>query len=543
MLVVLVTHNVQFGKNLSRNLFCDARLTKDGVALIPVHKIILASFSSKFKRMFESQDQRDLLTVVPVVDFPNLKRVINFIYDSRVTLHSKEELDDFLDALSILKVEVEHTVTTMKPSGRGELEVVDVKHYGADGEAVESLCSEQESSEQDSSQERGELEALRQEALSSLVKVESRRAPRDGSSSNLESPGQRRLGRESSSMRRSKGRKIGGSNTCSGGSETENWCKNTERAGGFGRGEKGNRERAKDFHSKKTRNSESEGRFVVGRSDAIPEGDLRLKLAKRKREEESSPHRDLRHKIQSKKCCAFSEEESCNCRRFSHGQHSRRKQNNQERLSEVGGEFIYLKDKTCTVETVDLEEHFSKDRDVAKVKFVGKRGGSNIFKVVVTATWQSNQMRSFYRVRGVELEVESKIQREYTGNNLSGDGQKLRSGGRFEGEAERTHGRGKAGWWETQRGTRENWEVKEANTVQKEDQQAHPQSGTRDLQVELLPDAVPATVSEASVESFLKGFRSQVEMKDEKRELLLKVGKEIKEDDVKVKEEREHKAE
>ena len=104
MRVVLVTHNVQFSKYLSRNLFCDARLTKDGVALIPVHKIILASFSSKFKRMFESQDQRDWLTNVPVVDFPNLKRVINFIYDSRVTLHSKEELDDFLDALSILKV-------------------------------------------------------------------------------------------------------------------------------------------------------------------------------------------------------------------------------------------------------------------------------------------------------------------------------------------------------------------------------------------------------------------------------------------------------
>ena len=138
MVVVLVTHNVQFSKNLSRNLFCDARLTKNGVALIPVHKIILASFSPKFKRMFENQDQRDGLTVVPVVDFSNLKSVINFIYDGRITLHSKEELEDFLDALSILKVvetlrsndkdisqvDVEHTVTTMKISGRGELEVV-----------------------------------------------------------------------------------------------------------------------------------------------------------------------------------------------------------------------------------------------------------------------------------------------------------------------------------------------------------------------------------------------------------------------------------
>ena len=54
---------------------------------------------------------------------------------------------------------------------------------------------------------------------------------------------------------------------------------------------------------------------------------------------------------------------------------------------------------------------------------------------------------------------------------------------------------------------------------------------------------MPATVSESSVESFLKGFRSQVEMKGEERELLLKVEKENKEGGVKVKEEREHKAE
>ena len=104
MVVILVTHDVRLGKNFSRNLFCDARVTKDRVAFIPVHKIILASFSSKFKKIFESEDTGGGLTEVPLVDFPNLKRVINFIYDSRVTLHSKEELDDFLDALSILKV-------------------------------------------------------------------------------------------------------------------------------------------------------------------------------------------------------------------------------------------------------------------------------------------------------------------------------------------------------------------------------------------------------------------------------------------------------
>ena len=258
-------------------------------------------------------------------------------------------------------------------------------------------------------------------------------------------------------------------------SETEDRRKNAERSGGCERGENGNWERGMDFHtgihSKKTRNSESEGRFVVGRRCSIPEGDLRLKLAKRKREEESSPHRDLRHKIKSKKSCIFSEEESCRGRRLSNGEHSRHKQNNQERLKEVGEEFIYLRDKTCTVETLDLEEHFSKYKDAAKVKFVGKKGGSNIFKVVVTATWQSNQMRSFYTIRGVELEVESKTQRS---------GEKLR------GEAERTHDWEKTGWWEThlvqQRGAREDWEVKEANTVEREDRQAHRRRGTRDLQ-------------------------------------------------------------
>ena len=104
MAFILVTHDKSFSKNCSQNLFCDAKLTKDGVTLIPVHKIVLASFSSKFKKIFEGEDQRDGLTIVPVVDFTNLKRVINFIYDGEITLHSKGELDDFLDAMSVLKV-------------------------------------------------------------------------------------------------------------------------------------------------------------------------------------------------------------------------------------------------------------------------------------------------------------------------------------------------------------------------------------------------------------------------------------------------------
>ena len=91
-------------------------------------------------------------------------------------------------------------------------------------------------------------------------------------------------------------------------------------------------------------------------------------------------------------------------------------------------------------------------------------------------------MRSFYTIRGVELEVESKIQREYTDSNLD----KSRSGGRLQREAEGSHGRGKTGWWKThfveERGAREDREVKEANTAKKEDRQPHHRSGMRGLQ-------------------------------------------------------------
>ena len=103
---------------------------------------------------------------------------------------------------------------------------------------------------------------------------------RGGSSSKPESAGQRRPGRESSPMGKSKWRRSGrgfdGSNTRSDGSETEDRRNNAERAGGCERGEEGNWERGMDLHSKKTRNFESEGRFVVGRRDSILEGDLRL---------------------------------------------------------------------------------------------------------------------------------------------------------------------------------------------------------------------------------------------------------------------------
>ena len=57
MVIIQVTHDVQFSKKLSRNLFCDARLTKDGVTLIPVqswqasHISLRESLKAKIEEM------------------------------------------------------------------------------------------------------------------------------------------------------------------------------------------------------------------------------------------------------------------------------------------------------------------------------------------------------------------------------------------------------------------------------------------------------------------------------------------------------------
>ena len=177
---------------------------------------------------------------------------------------------------------------------------------------------------------------------------------------------------------------------------------------------------------------------------------------------------------------------------------------------------------------MDIEEHFSKDRDVVKVKFIGKQRGSNMFKLTVTAAWQANQMRSFHTIRGVDLEVESRIRRPSslegdsfcTGGNLSRESQNLdksgsmsggdsgRPGGSLLRKAEETDGRERKGWWNKhfvkQRGTEENWGLRvEGNAVKQKDQQPQYRSGLRGLQdgnigsTRLVPeDGAPSTTRE-----------------------------------------------
>ena len=93
-------------KRFPKNLFPDAWLTKDGVALLPVHRVILAGASEKFKKLFQREEGEKRVHVVPLVDFDILKKVVNFIYDGEIVLESREGHSDFMDALATLQVEV-----------------------------------------------------------------------------------------------------------------------------------------------------------------------------------------------------------------------------------------------------------------------------------------------------------------------------------------------------------------------------------------------------------------------------------------------------
>ena len=106
-----VSHSLHIlgNKRFPKDLFCDAWLTKDRVSLIPVHRVILAGVSDKFKKLFQRQDEegRGRVHVVHTpLDYDILKRVVNFIYDGQIVLKSGEEHGDFMDALATLKVEV-----------------------------------------------------------------------------------------------------------------------------------------------------------------------------------------------------------------------------------------------------------------------------------------------------------------------------------------------------------------------------------------------------------------------------------------------------
>ena len=113
MVVLELSHGCRLGRHFSRELYCDAQLTKDGVTTLPVHRAILAAASTKFGRMFEGKDNKAPF-VVPLVDFATLAQVVEYIYEGRVVFPSQVELEDFMTVLDIMKVDLEGQVTRVK---------------------------------------------------------------------------------------------------------------------------------------------------------------------------------------------------------------------------------------------------------------------------------------------------------------------------------------------------------------------------------------------------------------------------------------------
>jgi len=416
MVVILVTHDIRFGKNLSRNLFCDAMLTKDGVTLIPVHKIILASVSAKFRKVFE--DGGGGLTIVPVVDFPNLKRVVNFIYEGQISFGSQEELNEFSDALTLLKVEVEHTITTMESAGNGELRVLDVKHIGA--QEIEASTS---AASQDLNHEKLELESLRRQALSTLKRGNEKRKSR---SKDCRSSAKRETERSRSQLsngkRRGRGGEVSSERSINQSAErTRSPLSISSRGGDVGSGGEYSRSsRSGRSRSPLRRRDREERNYGTGKGGGHWDWERDLNSRRdRQKLGNGKTKQDVRSRIgrNFSRVCYFFQDGSCtkgdSCS-FSHDVSQEREQLERRRdaddlQEDPGADVIYLRDKTFSVRTVDIEEHLSKFGDVVKVKFIGRQERGNLFKVVVVGGIQRRDRKEvdlYFTVCGVRLEKE-----------------------------------------------------------------------------------------------------------------------------------------
>ena len=132
--------------------------------------------------------------------------------------------------------------------------------------------------------------------------------------------------------------------------------------------------------------------------------------------------RESQRKKMFTKICFFFQEGTCTkgdfCT-FSHDVTNEREQVERRldaavRREDPGVEVLYLRDKTFTVKTLGIKEHFSKFGDVVKVMFIGKQDGGNLFKVVVDSSARKakrEKMSHYTTICGVQMEVESKCQK------------------------------------------------------------------------------------------------------------------------------------
>ena len=237
------------------------------------------------------------------------------------------------------------------------------------------------------------------------------------------------------------------------------------------------------------------------------------------------------------KICFFFQEGTCTkgdfCT-FSHDVTNEREQVERrldaaERREGPRGEGLYLRDKTFTVKTLGIKEHFSKFGDVVKVMFIGKQDGGNLFKVVVDSGARKakrEKMSHYTTICGVQMEVESKCQKSTVSRRDSSSSWPDRSPSRQSHTLEETSSRsgeergeyssswsgygsmGKRRKRINARALKSRRERRDAQEWQASVVMEHSSMGK---DCDLAP-VMPTTLSESSVDSFLKGVRSEVEM-------------------------------
>jgi len=103
----ILKHNFNFGSNLPRDKFCDAKVrAKDSTRLIPIHRVILAAVSKKFEKMFEEKPETDIY-MISEVKLETLDKIIEYIYTGQAVIAIDGEFWVGLVLLSINLGEVE----------------------------------------------------------------------------------------------------------------------------------------------------------------------------------------------------------------------------------------------------------------------------------------------------------------------------------------------------------------------------------------------------------------------------------------------------
>lgn len=103
MSVHALTHscNVLRG-DMTNTKYSDLQLCTEQGESVQCHKVILINISNKVKKALERKDCDKV--VIRSVKFGGLKALVQFIYDGRVDIENSDDLMDFVDAFSLLQI-------------------------------------------------------------------------------------------------------------------------------------------------------------------------------------------------------------------------------------------------------------------------------------------------------------------------------------------------------------------------------------------------------------------------------------------------------